>query len=81
MLGGGSDDLVAESLVEGAVVPEARERVGLRLELETRPDVGVVERERRGIAEPDGEPELLLGELLQPDAVDVERPLDAARGR
>ena len=80
VLGRGADDLVAEPLVEGAVVPEPREGIGLRLELEARPDVGVVERERRCVAEPDGEPELLLGELLQPDAVDVERPLDAAAG-
>ena len=64
--------------MEGAVVPEPGERIGLRLELETRPHVGVVERERGGVAETDGEPELLLGELLQPDAIDVERALDAA---
>ena len=64
--------------MEGPVVPEPGERIGLRLELEARPHVGVVERERGGVAETDGEPELLLGELLQPDAVDVERPLDAA---
>ena len=80
VLGGALEERIAEPLVEGAVVPEARERVGLGLELETRAHMGVVERERGGIPEPDGQPELLLGELLQPDAVDVERPLDAAPG-
>ena len=62
--------------MEGAVIPEAREGVGLRLQLETRPDVGVVEREGGRVAEPDREPELFLRELLQADAVDVEGTLD-----
>ena len=40
-----------------------------------RADVRVVDRERRGVGEADDELELLLGELLEPGAVDVERPL------
>ena len=43
--------LCAEALVEGAVVVEAGQRVGLRLVLEPRLDLGVVERERRRVAE------------------------------
>ena len=61
LLGGDADDLVAQPLVEGAVVPEAGERVGLGLELEAGARVGVVERERGGVAEPNGQAELLLG--------------------
>ena len=80
VLGRGADDLVAEPLVEGPVVPEPGQRIGLGLELEARPRVRVVERERRSVAEPDGEHELLLGELPQPCAVDVERSLDPATG-
>ena len=67
--------------MERAVVPEPRERIGLRLELEACTDVRIVEGERGCVAEPDGELELFLGELLQSDAVDVERALDAARAR
>ena len=78
MLGGRAHELVAEALVEGAVIPEACEGVRLRLELEARPDVGVVEREGGRVAEADREPELVLGELLQADAVDVEGTLDLA---
>ena len=48
--------------MEGAVVVEASERIGLRLVLEARADVRVVERERRGVAESRRELELLLGE-------------------
>ena len=39
------------------------ERIGLRLELEAGPHLGVVERERRRVAESHGELELVLGEL------------------
>ena len=64
--------------MEGAVVPEACQRVGLRLALERRADVRVVDRERRGVAEPHREEELVLGELLEAGAVDVERALEPA---
>ena len=66
LLGGDAHDLVAEPLVEGAVVPEPGERIGLSLELEARARVRVVERERGCIPEPNGEAELLLGELSAP---------------
>ena len=56
---------VPEPLVERAVVPEPGQRVGLRLALERGADVRVVDRERRGVAEADDEPELVLGELLE----------------
>ncbi len=61
LLGGDAHDLVAEPLVEGAVVPEPGERVGLGLELEARARVRVVERERGSVPEPNGQAELLLG--------------------
>jgi hypothetical protein len=78
---GGACELAAQALVEIAVVVEAGERVGLRLALEMGADVGVVERERRGIAEPLRQLELRLGEGgVLADAVDVQRALeDAAR--
>ena len=75
LLGGNADDLVAKPLVERAVVPEARERVGLGLELEACARVGVVERERGSVAESNGQGELLLAELREAHAVDVERAL------
>ncbi len=75
--GGGSEELLAEAVMERAVVVEARQRVGLRLVLETRADVGVVDGERRRVAEALREEELLVGEgRLLADAVDVERPLE-----
>ena len=54
--------LGAQALVEVPVVVEPGERVGLRLELERRADLCVVERERGRVAEALGELELLLGE-------------------
>ena len=66
-----------QPLVEAAVVEEAGERVGLRLVLEPRADLRVVERERRGIGEALRELELGLGEdAVLADAVDVEHALD-----
>ena len=53
---------VQQPLVEAAVIEEAGERVGLRLMLEARADLRVVERERRGIGEPLRELELVVGE-------------------
>ena len=71
--------LATEALVEVPVVVEAGERVGLRLALEPRTDVGVVERERGRVAEPLGELELLVAEgRVVADPVDVERPLQRA---
>jgi hypothetical protein len=67
--------------VEVAVVVEAREGVGLRLVLEPRADLRVVERERRGVREADRELELLILErrrLAEP--VDVQDALDHAAG-
>ena len=73
--------LAAEALVEVAVVVEAGERVGLRLQLEPGADVRVVERERGGVAEAASELELLGSEArVLALAVDVERPLEAAAG-
>ena len=67
--------------MEAAVVEEAGERVGLRLMLEARADLRVVERERRGIREPLRELELGLGEdAFVADAVDVEHALDLRAG-
>ena len=51
---------VQQLLVEAAVVEEARERVGAGLVLEPRPDLGVVECERRRVAEALRELELVL---------------------
>ena len=73
--------LRAQPLVEVAVVVEAGQRVGLREILESRSDLRVVERERRGVAEPLRELELVLGEArVLADAIDVERPLQRAAG-
>ena len=75
----GAGQLAPQALVEVTVVVEAGERVGLRLALEPRSDVRVVERERGGVAEPLGELELLVGERrVLADPVDVERPLQRA---
>ena len=49
-----------QPLVEDAVVEEAGQRVGARLMLEARADLGVVERERGGVAEALRELELRL---------------------
>ncbi len=80
LVGRGDEELLPEALVECAVVPEAGQRVGLRLVLERRADVRVVDRERRRVGEPDDEPELVLRELLVPGAIDVERPLQPPAG-
>ncbi len=78
LVGGGcSEQLLAESIVERAVVVETRQCVGLRLVLETRADVGVVDGESGRVAEALRQEELLIGERgLFADAVDVERPLE-----
>ncbi len=70
-------ELLAQPLVEAAVVVEPRERVRLRLVLQPRPDLGVVERERGRVGEALQELELVVvehGGLAE--AVDVERALD-----
>ncbi len=65
--------------MEVAVVVEAGERVGLRLALEPGADVGVVERERRGVAKPLRELELGVTEgRVLADPVDVQRSLEHA---
>ena len=72
-------ELCAQPLVEDAVVVEAGERVGLRLVLEPRTHLRVVERERCGVAEPLRELELVVREgRAVADAVDVERALQRA---
>ena len=72
---------LAQAVVERAVVVEAGESVGLGLVLETRADVRVVDRERRGVAEALREEELLVGERrVLADAVDVERSLQPPAG-
>ena len=66
-----------QPLVEAAVVEEAGERVRLRLMLEPRANLGVVERERSGIGEPPREVELVGGEdSVLADPVDVQHALD-----
>ena len=74
-------ELGAQALVEVAVVVEAGERVGLRLVLEPRADLRVVERERGRVAEALRELELVVveGRVLA-EAVDVERALDDVAG-
>ena len=68
---------LAQALVECAVVEEPGERIGLRLVLEPGADLGVVQRERRGIAESLGELELVVVERrVLSEAVDVQRALD-----
>ena len=75
----GAGQLAPEALVEVTVVVEAGERVGLRLALEPRSDVRVVEGECGSVAEPLGELELLVAERrVLADPVDVERPLQRA---
>ena len=70
-------ELRTQALVEVAVVVEAREPVGLRLVLEPRADLRVVERERGGVGEAFCEIELLLREEgLFACAVDVQRAFD-----
>jgi hypothetical protein len=67
--------------VEVAVVVEAGERVGLRLQLERLADLRVVERERGRVAEALRELEVLLGEAgVLAEPVDVERALDRVPG-
>ena len=64
-----------EALVEVAMVVEAGERVGLRLELERLADLGVVESEGRRVPEALRKLELLLGEArVLAEAVDVGGP-------
>ncbi len=75
----GTRQLGAQPLVEVAVVVETGERVGLRQVLETRADLRVVERERRGVAEPLRQLELVLDEAcVLADPVDVQRALERA---
>ena len=70
-----------QPLVEGAVVEEAGERIGLRLMLEPRADLRVVEGERRRIRETLCEIEFRLVEhSLFADAIDVEDALDLGAG-
>ena len=81
VLGRGQRQLPAEPLVEVAVVVEAGQRVGLRLALEPRTDMGVVERQRGRVPEPLRELELGVAEgRVLADPVDVERPLEDAAG-
>ena len=72
MPGRGRQKGVAKPFVEGAMVPQSRQRICLRLKLETCADMCVVERKGCRVAEPDGKSKLVLGELLQSDAIDVE---------
>jgi len=73
----GPRELGAQALVEVAVVVEPRQRVGLRLVLEARPDLCVVEGERGGVCETRRELELLVGEArVLAEAVDVQHALD-----
>ena len=68
---------VEQPLVEGAVVEQARERVGARLVLEPRADLRVVERERGGISEALRQLELVVAERrVVTGAVDVQNALD-----
>src|SRR5436853_5419546 len=68
-----------QSLVEDAVVEEAGERVGAGLMLETRANLGVIERQGGRVAEPLRDLELHLAEGDRVAfAVDVERALDLA---
>ncbi len=77
----GQRQLAAEALVEVAVVVEPGERVGLRLALEPRADVRVVECQRSRVAEPLCELELGVAEgRVLADPVDVERALEDAAG-
>ncbi len=72
---------VQQPLVERAVVEEAGQRVGLRLMLEPRADLRVVERERGGVGEALRELELGLAEhRLLAEPVDVEHALDLGAG-
>jgi len=72
---------VQEPLVECAVVEEAGQRVGLRLVLEPRADLRIVERERSGVRETLRQLELRLAEhALLAEAVDVEHALDLRTG-
>ena len=71
--------LCAEPLVEVAVVEEAGQRVRLRLVLEARTHLRVVEGERCSVAEPLRELELVLRKgRAGADAVDVEGSLERA---
>ena len=67
-----------QSLVEAAVVEEAGERVRLRLVLEARANLRVVECERRSIGEAPCEVEFVGGEeAVLTDPIDVQHALDA----
>ncbi len=74
----GAHELAPQPFVERPVVPQPREGVRLRLQGEGRVHVGVVERERGCVPEANGEAELVLGEILEADAVDVERAFHAS---
>ena len=66
-----------QTLVERAMVEETGERIGLRLVLEPRADLRVVERERRSIAESLGQLELVVTERgVFAEAVDVQCAFD-----
>jgi hypothetical protein len=59
------------------MVEETGERIRLRLVLESRTNLGVVERQRRGIAEALGQLEIVAVERsIVAEALDVERALD-----
>ena len=74
-----ADELRAQALVEIAVVVDARQRVGLRLVLELRAGLRVVERERRRVADPPRELEVVVAEARAvADPVQVQRPLDGS---
>ena len=78
---GRAQELLAQPVVERAVVVEAGQRVGLGLVLESRADVRVVDGERGGVAEALREEELLVRERgVLADAVDVERALQLPAG-
>ena len=67
----------AQAFVKRAVVVKPGQRVRLRLVLEARADLGVVERERRRVSKALRELELVVVEAgVLAEAVDVERALD-----
>ena len=80
LIGGRIDELLPKPLVERPVVPEAGQRIGLRLALERGADVRVVHRKRCSVAEAHREQELVLGELLEAGAVDVQSALEPSPG-
>ena len=66
-----------QTFMEKPVVVETGERIRLRQMLQPRADLRVVDRQCRGVGEPLGELELVLGEAcLLPDPIDVQRALE-----